>query len=215
MPRSVARTTSKIPTFANPALRIFRETYVDAVREVYGDDIANRFDASVNSHRFLEHLPNSATESIILTIKKGDIKYISTASAAVPLAAALRQAKEYFETRARPLPKDVTTRLSSHFGPRALNRVRYAVSDDPTTLNGLINWLRTTVFGSPGNNHAVVTDNIIVFAKTPSEHDISFWAHEVMHTIQFWNLGIDRFAHEYVVNNKVIEDEAKAVAAGI
>ena len=212
--KDLVSAASKIPTFSNPTLRIVRKSYVDVVREVYGDDAAVAFEVSANTQRILEHLPSSATESLIMTLEKGDIRYVAAAPAAVLVAAALRQAQEYFEDRAQPLPAKVKVGLTSHFHPHDLGQARFVVNDDPTTLNGVINWLQTTVFGG---NHAVVAGNIIIFAKAPSDGDtdLGFWAHEILHTIQFRDLGIDQFAHEYVLDHKAIEGEAEAKEAEV
>ena len=204
---------SKIPTFYNPQLRIIRETHVEVMREIFGDDIAKVYEGSVNSQRFVEHLPSAATEGTIQAIEHGDLNHLVIASIAVPLVAGLRQAKQYFEEYAQPLPEEVKTRLSDYFDVNTLNRARYVINDDPTTLNGLINWLKTSVFTT--SNHAVVTDNIIVFAKAPSVGDVHFWAHEVVHTNQFRKLGIVRFAYKYTTNHRKIEGEAEEMEAKV
>ena len=207
--KDLARATSRNPSSVTSVSGVVRQKHAEAIREVYGDDIGDVFVLSANTQRFLEHLPSSALESLIVTLEKQDLRYIAAARPAIFLAAALRQAQEYFEGRAQPLPEKVKTGLSLHFDPHDLVQARYVVSDDPTTLNGIINWLQVSVFGSEGSNHAVVAGNIIVFAEAPSDDNLGFWAHEVLHTIQFRRLGIDLFAHEYVLDHRAIEREAE------
>ena len=192
------RALSEIPTFAAPGFRVARQAYVDAIRQVYGDDVAEVFQGIVNRQRTMEHLPSSNYEAAVLAIRKGDAGFLVTAALASPISSALKQANEYFRDRAKPLPPNVRLGLSKHFDASVLNRARFVVNRDPTTLNGQITWLQTKVFDE--DNFGVVADEIIIFAKRPLDTNLSFWAHEVTHTVQFRRLGIDQFAHEYVVD---------------
>ena len=213
---NLGRALSESPAFVTPGLSAVRQAYVDAVRKVYGNDIAAAFQGLANVPDTLEQFSASSFETVALAIRKREITYILVAPVAVPVASALRQTKEYLSDDARALPSEVKIALSRKFSKAELNRARFVVNQDPTTLNGVTNWLQTKVFAH--ENHAVVADNIIVFAKPPSKKNYGFWAHEVKHTVQFSQLGIDKFAHLYVLGlltgKKELEVDAKEVEAG-
>ena len=90
------RALSEIPTFAAPGFRVARQAYVDAIRQVYGDDVAEVFQGIVNTQRTMEHLPSSNYEAAVLAIRKGDAGFLVTAALASPISSALKQANEYF-----------------------------------------------------------------------------------------------------------------------
>ena len=209
------RVLSEIPKFAAPGFRVARQAYVDAIREVYGNDVAEIFQGMVNAQRTMENLPSSHYEAAVLAIREGDAGFLLTAALASPISSALKQASEYFRSHAQPLPPNVKSELSKHFDAGALDRARFVVNRDPTTLNGQITWLQTKVFGE--ENFGVVADEIIIFAKRPLNLNLAFWAHEVTHTVQFHRLGVDKFAHDYVVDlmtkRDMIEGEARAMEA--
>ena len=210
---NLGRALSKSPTFMSPGLSAMRQAYVDAVQEVYGNEIASAFQGLANVPDTLAQISTSSFEALALAIREKDVKFLTIAPVAVPIASALRQTRKYFSDDARALPSEVKIALSKEFTEDQLNRARFVVNRDSTTLNGVTNWLQTKVFSK--ENHAVVADDIIVFAKYPSEQNYSFWAHEVKHTVQYSKLGIDTFSSYYVLGiltgKNVIEDEAKEV----
>ena len=74
------------------------------------------------------------------------------------------------------------------------------------TLNGIINNIQSRKH----SRYAVVVDNIIVFSRIPSSNgSLRHWAHEVAHTIQFREFGIDRFARMYITHHSALEAQRR------
>ena len=121
----------------------------------------------------------------------------------VPLADGARQAVELYQGRAKPIPADIRFYLADVFSKEILERAQFVI-DDNVGSYGIINRFQETFAG----NHAVTADNIIVFAKPPSSKDIWFWAHEMQHTVQYKNLGIEGFAAKYTMDSGAMENEA-------
>jgi hypothetical protein len=122
----------------------------------------------------------------------------------MPLAAALKQAKDYYSPKAKPLPQEVQSLLATTFDPRIISKARFVVDDFGGNVPALINKLQETL----GNTHAVCVDNIIVFSRQPDPSDAFFWGHEVQHVVQYDKLGIEGFAGKYATSWKEMEDEA-------
>lgn len=133
----------------------------------------------------------------------------------VPLNAALQQAYEYYKDKGAPLPAKTYNLLSHQFPKEHLDTVRYVIDDSGPTMPALINAVRTQIGEKTPDNFAVTVDNIIVFAKQPADgrDNIFLWAHEVQHTVQYKQKGMDGFAAEYTTQFRVMEDEADRVAA--
>ncbi|MGC1691873.1 MAG: hypothetical protein WA756_18360, partial [Pseudolabrys sp.] len=114
----------------------------------------------------------------------------------VPLAIGARQAVELYQDRTKPIPADIRFYLTGVFSKEILERAQFVI-DDNVGSYGIINKFQEAF----ADNHAVTADNIIVFAKPPSSKDIWFWAHEMQHTVQYKNLGIDGFAAKYTMDS--------------
>jgi hypothetical protein len=121
----------------------------------------------------------------------------------VPLAIGVRQAVALYQDRAKPIPADIRFYLTGLFSKEILDRAQFVI-DDNVGSHGIINKFQEAC----ADNHAVTADNIIVFAKPPSSKDIWFWAHEMQHTVQYKNLGIDGFATKYTTDSDAMENEA-------
>ena len=121
----------------------------------------------------------------------------------VPLADGARQAVELYQDRAKPIPADIRFYLTGVFSKEILERAQFVI-DDNVGSYGIINKFQEAF----ADSHAVTADNIIVFAKPPSSKDIWFWAHEMQHTVQYKNLGIDGFAAKYTMDSSAMENEA-------
>ena len=120
-----------------------------------------------------------------------------------PLATGASQAVELYQDRAKPIPADIRFYLAGVFSKEILERAQFVI-DDNVGSYGIIN-----KFQEPcADNHAVTADNIIVFAKPPSSKDIWLWAHEMQHTVQYKNLGIEGFAAKYTMDSGAMENEA-------
>jgi hypothetical protein len=113
----------------------------------------------------------------------------------VPLAIGARQAVALYQDRAKPIPADIRFYLTGVFSKEILDRAQFVI-DDNVGSHSIINKFQEAC----ADNHAVTADNIIVFAKPPSSKDIWFWAHEMQHTVQYKNLGIDGFAAKYTTD---------------
>jgi hypothetical protein len=93
--------------------------------------------------------------------------------------------------------------LTGVFSKEIIDRAQFVI-DDNVGSYGIINRFQEAC----ADNYAVTAGNIIVFAKPPSSKDIWFWAHEMQHTVQYKNLGIDGFAAKYTMDSSAMENEA-------
>ncbi len=132
---------------------------------------------------------------------------------AVALAAAIRAARNRHYPNSRPLPAHLIAILSRTIPMKALKRARYAHGDLRITLPNVVNSAQR-MFAT--GNHAMVVDDVIVFAQIPgatTPAEIRWWAHEVHHVYQYMVWGVDKFAFNYVANRQRIERRARTVAA--
>jgi hypothetical protein len=123
------------------------------------------------------------------------------------LSIGARQAVALYQDRAKPIPPDIRFYLTGVFSKEILHRAQFVI-DDNVGSHSIINNFHEAC----GDNHAVTADNIIVFAKSPSSKDLWFWAHEMQHTVQYKNLGIDGFAAKYTTDSGAMESEANQKA---
>jgi hypothetical protein len=133
-------------------------------------------------------------------------------SIAMPVAAAIRDAKAKYEAQAKPLPDDVK-RLFAPIIPQAiLDRARYTTDDAKISLPSLINNVQNLL----GKQYAVTVDNIMVFVRPLDFNnlgDLKWLAHELFHTRQYQEWGIDQFAYNYLKNKQAVEDQAEAAGS--
>lgn len=130
-------------------------------------------------------------------------------SLAMPLAAAVRDARAQFDSQATPLPSELVELLAPVIPRVLLHRARYAQGDLKIALPNIIN--RGQVMFGDASGHAVTIDDIIVFSKVPgfdSEDDIVWWAHEIHHVHQYSTWGVDQFAFNYLKHSGRVEAEA-------
>src|SRR5262245_4667629 len=125
----------------------------------------------------------------------------------VPLAIGARQAVALYQDRAKPSTADIKFYVTGVFSKGILDRAQFVI-DDNLGSHGIINKFQEAC----ADNRAVIADNIIVFAKPPSSKDLWFWAHEMQHTVQYKNLGIDGFAAKYTTDSSAMENEANQKA---
>ena len=193
-----------------PAKAYLLKAQIDAVEEVLGNDTANIFaftQAPLMLIERLKQLPRAQTEYLISVFE--DLDNVENFPG-ILLATDLFAAIDYFEHEAKLIPQPIRGYLACHFSDHTLNRARYVVNDDPTTLNGTINWIQMVVGDSSVDNHAVVSGNIIVFARMPKldDEDFHFWAHEVTHTVQYDKWGIAGFSKQYMLDHNKVEQAA-------
>lgn len=183
---------------------------IEVVRKELGDDIANALS--------LGQMPDAVVRSTAVTIidKTGQLltgeKTLEESVnelIGLPLAGALKQAYDALLPRSKPLPDDVRTALYAGFDRSLIDNARFVVTSLEGNLPAIVNTLNTKIGESDGSNHAVTVGNVIAFETLPTVADIKFWAHEIIHTRQYKELGIDGFAAKYVTNYRSIEEEAK------
>lgn len=205
--KDMVRGISKAPTLANPAF--------DGITEISGNILGPDVERAVGvlylPQKIVSHLPSAITETVIGVTENGDnIEDV----VGIPLNAAIREAHDHYDGKAKPLPSKVFTLLKGEFGEEHLANVRYVVDDSTGSIAALINLLQSQIGDATESNHAVVIDDIIVFANEPDHGlaDIYFWAHEVQHTVQYSQMGIDGFAAKYTTDYKGLEDDADRAA---
>ena len=124
---------------------------------------------------------------------------------AAPFAAALRAAQAQFDPIAKPIPDAVKQRMANVYPASVLSNARYAISTISISVPDLITHGRKAFDGS---DFAVTVGNIMVFIKDPGM-DVHWWAHELQHTVQYSNWGIDKFALNYVTSCHSVEKDAE------
>lgn len=166
------------------------------------------FDVSTFSNRYSNELGFAGTQYVAAVMQGQNPLQIHS----LPLAAALRAARERFDSRAVPIPADVKLALRGKIPDETLNRARYAIGSLEITLPNLFNFLNVDL--NNADNHAVTVDDIIVFRNDPGsfENSACHWAHEVAHVDQYRRWGFEEFAWKYL-NTYPIEQEANRVAS--
>jgi hypothetical protein len=126
------------------------------------------------------------------------------------LAAALSRAYTTHIGNARPLPRKVQEFLRGLLPDATIARARFTVSNDSTTLPGLLNQGHRAYMQQ---DNAVSIDNLIIFSREPtfaSGTDARWWAHELGHHLQYQRLGgIEGFARAYVLDFQKLEADAE------
>jgi len=128
---------------------------------------------------------------------------------AVPLAAAIRAAREKHLSESSPIPRDVVAGLTNFFPQQTLTRARYAIGTVEITLPNFIGQGARFM----GKGYAVVVDDIIVFNRQPPAFDDNphWWTHEMTHVDQYRRFGVENFAYKYMKDaGGSIEGEADA-----
>jgi Domain of unknown function (DUF4157) len=178
-----------------------------------GDELRKALSISHLPGQILRNIPSQLVDTTFKVSEGEDISVV----VGLPLATAIIQARDYYHSKAVPL-KDGMKLLLSQGGflrPEHIEQVRYIVDADGGTIASLINRLMKELGHVGGDgNHAVTIDNIIVFAKEPSHgmKDLYFWAHEVQHTVQYKNWGVEKFAEQYTTKFGEVEAEADDIA---
>lgn len=173
------------------------------IRNVAGQDAIAVFDLATMQTQFSNKLAQSGSVAIGGALQGENPLYVT----GTPLAAAIRAAKETHEGASKPLPDDVKAGLRYVFSGYILDRARYTVGKVDITLPNFIGQGAKFL----GNGYAVVVDNVIVFNETPPSfaQNPHWWGHEVAHVKQYSEMGIERFAFEYLRSRSLsIEQDA-------
>lgn len=133
---------------------------------------------------------------------------------ALPLAAAIRSARQRYAAGARPVPEDVKAALRGRIPDATLDRAKYAIGKLEITLPAMFNFLNVNL--SNAGNHAVTVDDIIVFHHDPGSYNASIchWTHELLHVDQYRRWGIEDFAWKFL-NSYPVEKEANQQGSAI
>jgi hypothetical protein len=136
-------------------------------------------------------------------------------AAAMPVAAALRDAYKTYFTYSQPLPPQLAMMLGRVVPPQVVNAARWSVGNTPDmTVPGFLNSGHTAF----GQNHAVTVGNIMIFSSMPNlnrSDDVVWLLHEMFHIEQYMRYSgnplesIDGFAVDYIRNYSGMEDEAQ------
>lgn len=175
----------------------------DAVKSVVGPEAAKAIEIVRLPEKIERAVQIQAAETGLNIVDKGKINPAVVAT--VPFAAALQQAIDLYKGRAKPIPDTVKTLLATVHSKETLDNARFVIDDNLGSLPGAINSLREKT----SDNFAVTVGNIIVFARDPGLTDMHFWAHELQHTVQYKQLGIDGFAAKYATSSSAMEAEAE------
>lgn len=146
----------------------------------------------------IEHFPNDM------------INFLNPAGTA--LAVAIRDARSNVRPRANRMPQHVKEVLAPHFPASILNRVRWKrESSAGFGLDSIV--LRVADAAD-----AITLDDTVVFKRDPNSRDLDayeLWAHELIHVIQYQNMGVEGFANAYTLDWNGLENQAKQGAAEI
>jgi hypothetical protein len=138
----------------------------------------------------LSHLPN-------------DI-FVALVPGAMALASEIRRARGAIRPTASPIPDPIRRELLRYFAAPVLDRVRFAFYDpNRFSLDTLVLSIRFEQFRQ---SKAITLDDVIVFRGGDLSGSVPLWAHEVLHTVQYANVGVESFAAIYVTRNGDIEN---------
>jgi hypothetical protein len=128
---------------------------------------------------------------------------LSTGGASIALASAIRYSEARAARSAAPMPPDVRADLAPFFSAEILDRARYS-TDWGAAQNGT---LQQFLLGNEQAS-AVTLGSVIVFGDGRSVSNRELWAHELVHVMQYAQLGIEEFARQYVVSSDELEGQA-------
>ncbi|MEG0344601.1 MAG: DUF4157 domain-containing protein [Acinetobacter sp.] len=164
--------------------------------EITGLDIdLNRGSISIKEPRLdkipemIENLPKDATQALI--------------NPAAPVAAtAIRFSRGQALNRGtNPIPSNIREQLKPYFPDHILNKVKWTTANGISLDGALKNW-----FNQEG---AITLDEVIVFSNNNLANDVSLWAHELTHVLQYNQMGVETFAFQYLIDWNGLESQAR------
>jgi len=167
---------------------------VDLAREAGGKPAEQTTQNVVVPVRWANALGLSTIEYASLVAKGKDPKML----VAVPVATAMRAARNHHYPNAKPIPEYIKQRVHEYYPATMLNEARYMVGDFEFSLPNALNY-GSEIF--KGSENASVMGDVIIFGREPSindDSDLFWWAHELHHVHQYYDWGIDRFAYNYI-----------------
>ena len=188
----------------------------DAIRRNLGGDWLRAYDLA-NSNQRLQH-EIAFTGGMFLghcvQTKQCGLEQF----AAVPVAAAMRDAYKVYVSHSVPLDPNPVQALSRVVPQHVLAAARWTVGNTPDmTAPGFLN----SGHSAFGQAHAVTLGNLMIFSKMPDLNNANDWIwliHELFHIEQYMRYSmnifesIDGFAVDYVRNYGGMENEAQSNA---
>ncbi|SFK01649.1 hypothetical protein [Bradyrhizobium sp. cf659] len=136
--------------------------------------------------------------------------------AAVPVAAAMRDAYKVYAPRSQPLSPQLINYLRGVVPINVLASARWTVGNVPNlTVPGFLNAANE----AGGNGFAVTLGNVMIFSRMPDPNtDMTWLLHEMFHIEQYMRFSdnplesIDGFAVAYIQHYNAMENEAETNA---
>lgn len=188
----------------------------DLISNNLGDDWARGFDILTSSQRISFEMQMTGGRFLGDCLQSGqcDVRKV----AALPVAAAMRDAYKMYIDYSSPLDPQLQQYLSVVVDWRVVSQARITVGSTPDfTIPGFLN----AAYEASGSGHAVTLGNLMVFSRQPdlSTCDDFIWLlHEMRHIQQYMGYSnnvlesIDGFAVDYIDNYGGMEDDAEATA---
>lgn len=127
--------------------------------------------------------------------------------AGATLAAAIRHSQAQARNGAQGVPQNIRGQLAGIVPDSILNDASWNSADQNS-----IDLANLTLLHN-NDTAAVTLGNVIVFDRMEDGRDNwRLWAHELFHTIQYKSMGIELFAHTYVVSSGELEQQASDFA---
>ena len=120
---------------------------------------------------------------------------------AMALAFEIRRARGAIRPHANPIPDPIRQDLLRTLPAPVIDRVRFAFYDPSRFMDTLV----LVSVRSVQAVAAITLDDVIVF-RGGDLGIRSLWAHEILHTVQYANVGVESFAALYITRNGDIEN---------
>jgi len=139
--------------------------------------------------------PNPAAIPEMLRNLPNDVRQFVTNPAGSFAATAIRHAAAQARYGARPMPSEIRAVLSPYFPAGILDKASWnTYSPNRITLDSAILSMQNEL-ASVG---AITLDNVIVFYdESQGQNNWKLWAHELVHVMQYDNMGVEGFADTY------------------
>ncbi len=98
------------------------------------------------------------------------------------------------------IPRSIREALTDHVPGETLDRVRWNIDDSVVSMQQLLFQI--------GHSPAVTLDSVIVFASAEDAANVTLWAHEIFHVMQYRDWGVDGFAARYLADYAAVEHDA-------
>ncbi len=181
--------------------------FEDKIKDIVGEDLGKVIEVVRLPEKIGLATGSQTHNKAVNIILKQDVNLKEIVT--IPLAASINQAIELYKERALEIPQGIRMLLATTFDSEILHNARFVIDNNLSSLPSAINFLQCAF----NENHAVTVGNIVVFAKDPGLSAIRFWAHEIQHTVQYKNLGVEDFAAKYPTDYKEMESDAETVAS--